>query len=202
MAFTANSAFEARITNNRQDALSHIAGLYQSGGVAADCSAGFLCVRASLAPNEAFDNPSGTRVYNENTWIMNAAANTATVDTVVYACDPDDVQMLTAPNGNQYYVGLETLGIGIPSGRYGNFTRINFDNESVYRFGIGNLSTAISTNTFFTIASGLLVPAASAPTTTGAIYFKLLGSGKFIEGNQQSFTYYDVVACKVSTVAG
>lgn len=202
MAFIAQTAFEARITNNRRDNLSHIAGLYQYNSAAADCSAGLLCVRASLAPNEGFDNPAGTRVYNENTWIMNAATDAATVDTGIYACDTYDVQLLTAPDGNAYHIGLNTLGLGVPAGRYGNFTRINFDGESVYRFGIGNLSTAISTNTYFTIANGLLVPAASAPTTTGAVYFQLRGTGTFVEGTGLAFTYYDVVACKVSTVAG
>lgn len=201
MAFIANTAFEARITNNSRDNLSHIAGLYQSGGVNADCSAGFLCTRASLAPNEGFDNPAGTRVYNENTWIMNAATDAATADTGIYACDTYDTQLISAANGNSYFVGTETLGLGAPAGRYCNFTRINFDGESVYRFGIGNFSTALSTNTYFTIANGLLVPGASAPTTTGAVYFELRGTGNFIAGNRQSFAYVDVVACKVSTVA-
>lgn len=202
MAYIANTAFEARITNNADDAMAHIAGKYQYSSADADCSAGLLCVRASQAPNVGFDNPSGTRVYNENTWIMNAAANTATVDDVIYACDPYDTQLVTAVGGQNYYVGTETLGLGIPSGRYGNFTRINFDNQSVYRFGIGNLASAISTNTYFTIAAGQLSPTASAPTTTGAVYFSLRGTGKFVKGNGEAFTYYDVVACKVSTVAG
>ena len=201
MSFIANTAFEARITNNDRENLSHIAGLYQSGGVGADCSAGLLCVRASQAPNEGFDNPSGTRVYNENAWIMNAAGDSATVDDVIYACDAYDNQ-LVGNGANNWFLGAKTLGLGVPAGRWGNFTRIDFDNQSVYRFGIGNLSAAISTNTYFTIANGLLVPTASAPTTTGAPYFKLRGTGKFVEGNGEAFTYYDVVACKVSTVAG
>lgn len=198
MAYIANTAFEARITNNRREDLSHVAGLFEDSSSPADCSAGLLCVRSTKAPAEGFDNPSGTRVYNENTWIFNAAADTATVDDVIYACDPYDTQLITAPNGNSYFIGTETLGLGIPAGRYGNFTRIDFDNQSVYRFGSGNLSTAISTNTFFTIDDGLLVPAASAPATAGAIYFKLVGTGTFVKGNSAAFTYYDAMACKVS----
>lgn len=199
MAYISNTAFEARITNNANDSLAHIAGLYQSSDVAADCSAGLLCVRASQAPNEGFDDTNGTRVYNENTWIMNAAADTATVDDVIYACDTYDTQLVTGFNGTtNYYVGTETLGLGVPAGRYGNFTRIDFDNQSVYRFGEGNLSAEISTNTYFTIANGLLVPAASAPATAGAVYFELRGTGSFVKGNSASFTYYDVVARKVS----
>lgn len=198
MAYIANTAFEARITNNANDSLAHIAGLFQASALPADCSAGFLCVRDSQAPNEGFDNPSGTRVYNENTWIMVEATDAATIDTVVYACDTYDNQLITAVGGQNYFVGTETLGLGVPAGRYGNFTRIDFDNQSVYRFGIGNLSAAISTNTYFTIDDGLLVPAANAPATAGAIYFELRGTGKFVKGNGEAFTYYDVVACKVS----
>ena len=74
----------------------------------------------------------------------------------------------------------------------------DFDGQSVYRFGEGNMASAVSTNTFFTIANGLLVPAASAPATAGTIYFELRGTGVFVEGASASFTYYDVVACKVS----
>lgn len=198
MAYIANTAFEARITNNRHEDLSHVAGLYEASSNPADCSAGLLCVRADKAPAEGFDNPSGTRIYNENTWIFNAAASTATIDDVIYACDPYETQMVTAPNGNSYFIGTETLGLGVPAGRYGNFTRIDFDNQSVYRFGVGNLNAAISTNTFFTIDDGQLAPAASAPATAGAIYFKLVGTGTFVKGNSAAFTYYDLLACKVS----
>lgn len=204
MAYIANTAFEARITNNSRDNLSHIAGLYQSGSpaAAADCSAGFLCVRDSLVPNEGFDDPTGTRVYNENTWYMVDATDSANADSVIYACDTYDVQLLTGKReGLNYFIGTETLGLGVPAGRYGNFTRINFDNESVYRFGVGNLSSELSTNTYFTIDDGLLVPAASAPATAGAIYFELRGTGNFVEGTQQSFGYVDVVACKVTVAA-
>ncbi len=81
------------------------------------------------------------------------------------------------------------------------FTRIDFDGQSVYRFGVGTLSAALSTNTYFTIANGLLKPEASAPTTAGAIYFELRGTGNFVEGNSASFGYVDVVAKKVSVAA-
>lgn len=198
MAFIDKTAFEPRITNNRRDDLSHVAGLYQENSAAADCSAGLLCVRASQAPNRGFDDPSGTRVYNENTWIFNAAPDNVTVDDVIYACDPYDTQLLPGKRTNAYFIGSETLGLGVPAGRYGNFTRIDFNGQSVYRFGEGNLSTDIGANTFFTIEDGLLVPAASAPATAGAVYFMLLGTGLFVEGASASFTYYDVVACKVS----
>lgn len=198
MAFIANTAFEARLTNNMYDQKANVAGQYQSSGDPADCSAGLLCVRSGKVPNEAFDNPSGTRVYNENTWFFEAAADTVTMDDVIYACDPHDWPLVTTANGNVYAVGHETLGLGIPAGRFGNFCRIDFDGQSIYRFGIGNLNASLGSNTYFTIDTGLLEPAASAPATAGAIYFTLEGTGTFVAGNGQAFTYVDVIGHKVS----
>ena len=143
-----------------------------------------------------------TGIKNENAWYMNAAGAAANVDTPVYAANTYEVQHLSGKSGQLYAIGTETLGLGIPAGRDGTFTKIVFDDDHVYRFGEGNLSTAIGTNTFFTIANGLLVPAAAAPTAAGSIYFKLRGSGKFTEGTTASFGYYDLVACKVSVAAG
>ena len=191
MSFTANTAFEARITNNEFDDLCNITGKYYVSTTATDCSAGHLCVRDSLLDCEGF-----TGVKNENAWKMVDATDAATANDVVYACNTYESKLIPDGDGHNYYIGSETLGLGVPAGRYGTFTKINFDGQSVYRFGAGNLSTAISTNTFFTIDDGQLVPAASAPTTAGAIYFKLHGTGKFVEGTSDSFTYYDVLACK------
>lgn len=195
MAFISNTAFEPRITNNRFEDLCNVTGMYQASNANADCSAGLLVKRNGQLPCEGF-----TGVYNENAWYMNAAAATDTIDTVIYACNTYDTQLLS--NGaNDYFVGYKTLGLGVPAGRYGTFTRIDFDNQSVYRFGVGNLSTTLGANTYFTIANGLLVPAASAPTDAGSIYFELRGTGNFVEGTTNSFGYVDVVACKVSVAA-
>lgn len=198
MAYIANTAFEPRIVNNRFDDLCNIAGLYQTTpGNNADCSAGLLCVRGALTDCEGFPG-----VKNENSWIMAAAGADATIDTPVYACNTYDTQLLAGKrDGLNYYVGTETLGLGAPAGRYCTFTHIDFDNRSVYRFGIGNLSAALGENKFFTIADGLLVPAASAPATAGSIFFWLQGTGNFTEGTTSSFQYVDVMAMRVS-VAG
>lgn len=195
MAFIENTAFEARIVNDRFDDMANIAGLYQASEAAADCSAGLLCVRGEQTPCEGFAN-----IVNENSWYMSAAGADANIDVPVYACDPHDWPLLG--NGrNLWAVGTETLGLGIPAGRYGAFRRIHFDNVSVYRFGVGNLSAALGTNEYFTIANGLLVPAAAAPTAAGSIYFQLRGQGNFTEGTTASFGYIDVVACRVSVAA-
>lgn len=195
MAFTANTAFEARITNNSRDNLANVAGLFQASSVNADCSAGFLCVRNGQVKVEGI--PSSMNVYNENTWYMNAATSSAGIDDVVYACNTYDNQLVTA-GSNKWFIGLETLGLGVPAGRYGNFTRINFDGQSVYRFGEGNVTINTTGDQYFTIANGLLSSVTAKPSTAGKIYFQLRGTGKFTEGTSESFGYYDLVACKVS----
>ena len=47
MSFTAETAFEARITNNALDSLANIAGKYFVSTTATDCDAGQLCTRDS-----------------------------------------------------------------------------------------------------------------------------------------------------------
>lgn len=190
MAFTANTAFEARIVNDRFDDLANIAGKFYVSTTPTDCDAGQLCIRDSLLDCEGFAN-----VKNENTWKMVTATNSTTASTPIYACDPHDWPLIG--NGrNLWAVGTETLGLGIPADRYGSFRRVHFDNESVYRFGVGNLSAALSTNTFLTISSaGKLTPAAAAPVTAGTPYFKVMGTGNFTEGTSASFGYVDAMAC-------
>lgn len=192
MAFIANTAFEARMTNNRNDKTANVAGKFGSFAeevfTAADCSAGFLCVANGALPCEGF-----TGVYNENAYYMIAAPASVNGNTVVYACDTHDNQLIG--NGdNNYFIGSETLGLGVPADRYGNFNRIVFDNVSQYRFGIGNVNGTLGSAGFLTIANGLLVPAATAPTAAGAIYFEVLRQGNFVEGVYDSFGYVDVKA--------
>ena len=197
MAYIAKTAFEARITNNEFNELVNVTGRYQADGADADCSAGLLCVQGEQLPCAGFAN-----VKNENAWYMTAAGADANADTPIFAANTYEVQYLTGKNGQQYAVGTETLGLGIPAGRDGTFTQIIFDGVHVYRFGEGNLSAAIGEKKFFTIANGLLVPADAAPKTAGAVYFKLRGSGSYTEGTTLSFGFYDLAACKISAVAG
>lgn len=190
--FTEKTAFEARVTNNFRDDLINVTGRYQASSADADCDAGRLVIRNGQLPCEGF-----TGVKNENAWYMNDATSTTNAGEVVYAANTYEVQMLQGKHGNMYAVGAETLGLGIPAGRDGTFTKIVFDGDHAYRFGIGNVNAEISTNTFFTIDAGKLKPAAAAPTANGALYFKLLDTGKFTEGTTASFEYVDVQACKV-----
>lgn len=197
MAYIKNTAFEARITNNEFNELCNITGRFQTEGEDDVCSAGFLCVRNGQLPNAGYNG-----LLNENAWYMNAAGADANADEVIYASNTYDWNLIQDPTTRQYYaVGANTLGLPIPEGRDGTFTVIVFDNQHVYRFGIGNVNGTIGENTYFTIADGLLVPAAAAPTAAGAIYFQLRGQGNFTVGTTNSFGYVDVVARKVHAAA-
>lgn len=184
MAFIANTAFEARLTNNENDVLANVAGLYQASSANADCSAGLICARGDKVACEGF-----TGVYNENTRIMTASA--AGAEEVLYACDTHEAQLITGVNGNSYFIGTETLGLGVPAGRIGNFCRINFDGQSIYRFGIGNVDGTLGTNGYAEIEDGMLKPAAAAPES--GKYFTIEGTGKFTTGNMAGFDYVDVI---------
>lgn len=186
MAYLSNTAFEARVTNNEFDALCNITGKYQLSSADYDCSAGLLCVRGDLLPCEGF----GSTVFNENAYYMEAAASDVTVTEPIYACNMYEAKMI-----DNYFIGTETLGLGIPAGRYGTFTKIAFDGASKYRFGIGNVvgGSLSSGDQYLTIDDGLLSVAATLPSA-GIPYFKIMGTGNFIEGTTNSFGYVDVEA--------
>lgn len=198
MAAITNSAFELRVSNHLFDTTKNITGKFQNSTPAdEECAAGFLVVPGERLPNEGYAD-----IKNENAYYMGAAA-TAT-DEAIYACNTFNVQEVTDPLGNVYKVGTNTLGLPIPAGQRGTYTRI--DEGDMMRFGIGNFTTAISTNGFATLGTstnaGKLVPAASAPTTTGALYFEIVGSGTFTQGAYAAFGYVLVKAHRVHTVAG
>ena len=189
----AKTAFEARITNNEWDNLCNVTGKYQVSATDTACPAGTLVVRGSKLPCEGFSG-----VYNENAFIMTPATDADNIDSVVYASNTYDSQLIS-DGVNNWHVGHKTLGLGIPAGRRGTFTKINFDNESVYRFGVGNADDA--TGTYFSIDDGYLKKEASALATAGAIYFEKVGSGTFTEGTSASFGYVDLRACRCSVSA-
>jgi hypothetical protein len=199
MAAITNSAFELRVSNHLFDTTKNITGKFQEGSPAADavCAAGFLVVPGERLQNEGY----ASTVKNENAYIMGAAAAT---DEAIYACNTFNVQELAGPFGTVYKVGSNTLGLPIPAGERGTYTRI--DEGDMIRFGIGNFTTAISTNGYATLGTstnaGKLVPAASAPTTTGALYFEIVESGNFTQGAYAGFGYVLVKAHRVHTVAG
>ena len=138
MAAITNSAFELRVSNHMFDTTKNITGRFQNSTPADElCAAGFLVVPGDKLPNEGYSG-----VYNENAYIM-GAAGTATAD-ALYACNTFNVQELTDAFGNAYKVGSNILGLPIPAGQNGTYTRL--DEGDICRFGIGNFTTAISTN--------------------------------------------------------
>lgn len=199
MAFIANTAFEIKVSNHEFDSIANITGKYQASNADAEICPGFLATRASLVVNEGYDQvgPTGSTVTltNTNTWVMNDAVNSDTAQKGIYACNPFDVNMASDGQGNFWKVGANTLSIKVPAGYLTTWTKIEFNNNNVYRFGIGNLSTTLGSNTYFTIDDGLLVPGASAPASAGVPYFELVRSGTFTEGAYAAFDYVDVRAC-------
>lgn len=196
MAYIAKTAFEPKVTNHEFDSLANITGLFNNASAAEEaCSAGTLCVRGALLDSEAI---SGQK--NGNAFIMTAAAATTAADEPIYACNTFGVNEVEDPvTGQTFKVGANTLGLPIPAGKPGTFTRVYLDGVSTYCFGEGNLSAAVGENKFFTIANGRLTPAA-APTTAGLPYFELLYTVNFTEGTQNAFTGY-VVRGRVSKAA-
>ena len=199
MASIAKTMFSQRVTNAVHDDLANITGLFLNGDEEAEiCAAGFLCTRSAQLESEAYAG-----VYNENAWEMIAATDDADVYTGVYACNTYNVNQITdTAHGNVYKIGQSTLGLEVPAGERGTFTKIDFaSNDKIYRFGEGNVDGEVGTKTFFTIDDGLLVPADSAPATAGAIYFELVGTGAQIEGTYAAMNYYDLMAKSVAVTA-
>lgn len=185
MAFIDNTAFQFRMTNNRNEDLQSFAGQYGSlvGTVwtPADCSAGFIC-------NKGVHMAGGG-------YHMTVAADGADD---IWFCNPSDVQRLEAPNGNLYAVGVETLGLGIPAGDLDTFTK-GIPGET-YAFGSGNFSTLIdSSNTYATVSNGYLVGTSALASGFTGYYFMLdeaLGIDVFTEANYAAGDRYNLLLCK------
>lgn len=185
MAFIEKSAFQPRVWNNRNDDLQNITAYFQDTSADADCSAGFLC---NIAGGERAD---GTKC-----WLATKAAN-GTGE--IYICNPGDVQRGYIGNG-LYAEGVETLGLGVPAGIRGTWTKAKVG--ETYAFGEGNFNSVLdgSTNKFATIVNGKLTPAAAAPDAASGYYFELspiLGIDTFTESNYGAFKRYNMVCRKI-----
>ena len=184
MSFTAKTAFQPRMWNNRNNDLQNVAGKFGTGTgnsfVAADCDAGAICIKGAAFPYGGYE--------------MTAAADGK--DGEVYFCNPGDVQRGAIGNG-LYAEGIDTLGLGAPADVLATFTKA-VPGET-YAFGDGNFSTVMSeTNKYATISNGKLVGSSDAPAAGTGIYFELdasLGIDMFTEGNTVPFNRYNVL-CK------
>lgn len=202
MAYIANTAFEVYASNISRDNLQNITGKFGTGTVGSftedDCSAGFLCVRNGRLPLEGYSDAS---LNNGNSWYMNAAATgaspagfTASRNTGIYACNSYDVNQASDGALNFNFPG-RTLGIKTPKGERGTFTEIMIGEQ--YNFGAGNFSTApTGSNLYCTIANGLLVAQAAAPTD-GSVYFQVMDMTKrFTEGPYDGGAKYTLMALR------
>ena len=182
--------FEIKISNSVNDQTQHVAGKYGTNTgasfVGAECPAGTLCVQNGLIPNAGYE---AFGVLNGNTWCFNAAA-TGAVDgfngdhTGIYAFNNYDVNKVTG-GGLTVNIGVDTLGLSLPAGEFGDFCEIRIGEQ--YAFDAGNFSTAPGaddTTGYATISAGKLVFSDTAPKTAGLVYFEVLRTANVNKGTQ------------------
>ena len=183
MSFTAKTAFLPRVWNNRNDDLQNVAGVFGSGSgsafKAADCSAGMLCTR------------SGVTSGGIDRFVAAAAGDD------IWFCNPSDVQRLSDGAENLYAVGPRTLGLGLPAGTIGTFTRAK--EGEVYAFGIGNFESLPDSDYPYVVpgAGGLFTVAESKPAS--GMYFMTdpaLDTDTWTEGNIGVFKRVNLVCCR------
>ena len=159
MAYTANTAFAAKVTNGVYNALQNVAGKFGSFAdttfTPADISAGFLAVQHSLIPAEGYAGLSPA-ILNGNTWYF-IAASSGIVDgfpgdhTGIYAANTYDVNKLGSGDF-QFNLGQQTLGLGIPAGQTGTFTELLVGEQ--YLFGAGDFASAPTVGQYVTVSGG------------------------------------------------
>lgn len=189
-----NTAFELRVSNHVWEKQKNITGFYKPGEAPAACYAGQLVVQGIQLPNEGYIG-----LNNENAWIMGNPTGNDTRD--IYACNTFNVNEIQDPvTGNIYKVGSNTLGLPIPAGQRGTYTRI--DEGDMMRFGVGNFNGTPTVGQYATVnQKGALEPSASIPTGINTLYFEVLSTGSFTQGAYASFAYYLLRAKRVRTTA-
>lgn len=201
MASIAKTAFEVKNSNIRHNDMQNIPGYFGSGtgtDFAPDvCPSGFLCNQSELTASEGYESYG---ILNGNTWRFIAAAGGSATGkpgdhTGIYAFNSYSVNQVQDVRGNVYHVGTAyTLGLELPAGERGDFTEILIG--EMYKFGEGNFSTAPGEDSkFATIANGLLVAAAEAPTD-GSVYFEILREEGFTRGAHYGFDGYVLRAAR------
>lgn len=219
MAYIANTAFEVYVTNSKRNDTQNITGKFGSfTGETFNpdvCSAGFLCVQNSLLPNEGYesaitrgtDTPwqAAAGLRNGNSWYMTAATNGKATGltgdhTGIFASNTYNVNQATFGDMRINIPG-KTLGLPIPADERGDFTELIVGEQ--YNFGAGNFSTKPTTSLLYcTIANGLLVAQAAAPTD-GSVYFQVMKlDGRFTEGAFDAGEKYTLRCLRSAVAAG
>lgn len=198
MAFTANTAFEVKVSNGIYDGVQNVAGKFGSFAdttfTGADISAGFLAIQHSLIPSEGYENLTAPRL-NGNTWYFTAASSGIVAGfpgdhTGIYAANTYDVNKLTDGADITVNFGEKTLGLGIPANVTGTFTELRVGEQ--YKFGAGNFASAPTVGQYVTVSSGKWSASSGSAPTTGAIYGKVLRTEPFNEGASFAGTGYVV----------
>lgn len=208
MAYTANTMFEVIVSNSVHNQTQNVPGMYgtYSGSFApADCDAGRLVVKNSLIPLRGYEDLTPP-ILNGNTWYFVDAANGTSGGaygdhTGIFAANTYDVNRVTG-NGVSYNLGVNTLGLGIPSDERGNFTELLVGEH--YAFGSGNFTggtAPTSTNKYCTIANGLLTASSTVPAAGTGVYFEFLYSKPVNEGVWLGQTGYVLVAKRTAEAA-
>lgn len=174
MALRENTMFEVTVSNSVRNQTQNVAGIFGafSGETFTpdDVSAGMLCVPSALTPNSGYESEG---ILNGNTWAFIAAedgtAGRRGDHTGIYAVNSYDVNKVGS-GSVIFNAGSKTLGLSVPAGVRTDFTEIIVGEK--YTFKAGSFASARTTENYFTIANGLLVPSASKPLGAG-LYFVL-----------------------------
>ena len=194
MAYIANTMFEVTVSNSVNNQTQNVPGKFGtgtgSGFTAQDCSAGLLCVPNGLLPSEGYESVTPA-ILNGNSWYFNVATDGTEGllgdHTGIYAFNNYDVNKAVS-GSNQWNVGAQTLGLGLPAGNIGDFCEIIVGEQ--YTFGAGNFSTlpTDATYKYVTISGGQLVASTTAPSAGTGVYFEYLRQKPVNEGT----TYWGV----------
>ena len=206
MAIIEKTAFEVKNSNIRFNDIQNVPGYFgtvsQGTFTPADCSAGMVCKSAALAPCEGYEDYG---IMNGNTHQFVAAVSGSVTGnpsdhTGLYVCNTHDVEKMKDSQGNVYNVGSNTLGLGLPAGERCAFTELIVGEK--YKWGEGNFSTLPTEGQgFATLANGLWVGAAAAPTD-GSVYAEILpvaaSQSGFMKGLRHAFNGYWLKICRAA----
>ena len=196
MSFTANCAFELKVSNSVNNQLQNVPGYFGSNTgdsfVAADCDAGMVVVPNGLTKSEGY---AAKGILNGNTWYMNAATNGAAGGlgdhTGLYAFNNYEGDITTDAFGNEWHLGMDTLGVGLPAGHRGTFTELIVGEQIL--IGVGNFTSSTAPTagqTCAKIVNGKWTPVASNAVPAGEVYAEILRTVPLTAGAWAAGTGY------------
>ena len=209
MAYIANTMFEVTVSNSVHNQTQNVPGKFgtyaDSTFTPDDCAAGFLCTKAALIPSEGYEGVTvnGAPILNGNTWYFVAATNGASAGygdhTGIYAFNNYDVNKAVS-GSNQWNVGANTLGLGLPSGNRGDFCELIVGEQ--YTFGVGNFTAAPEAGEIYaTLANGLWTATDTLPVGGTGVYAEILRTKPVNEGTSYWGNGYVLVIKRTAEAA-